>query len=158
MEEINIIVAMTKNRVIGKDGKLIWQIKEDMNLFKEKTLGTTVIMGRKTWDSIPEKFRPLKGRENIVLSNSIKKIEGTFVCGSVEEALRIAKNIGKKIFCIGGARVYAEFLPLTEILNISWIKEEHKGNVFFPKINFEEWNEIEKKDFEKFTYKKYIRK
>jgi dihydrofolate reductase len=157
MEGINIIVAMTKNKVIGKDGKMLWHLKEDMKLFKEKTIEATVIMGRKTWDSIPEKFRPLQNRHNIILSNSLKEVEGAEVCNSIEKALKNAKKIGKEVYCIGGARVYEEFLPHTNVLHISWVKKNYEGNVFFPKINFENWKEIETKNFDEFTYKKYIK-
>ncbi len=158
MEKINIIVAMTKGMVVGKDGKLIWHLKEDMKLFKEKTEGNVVIMGRKTWDSIPEKFRPLPNRENIILSRNLVGTKGAIVCNSIEEALTKAKEFDKEIFCIGGATIYGEFLPLAKVLHISWVKKDYEGETKFPEIDFDEWNCVEEKDFEEFTYKKYERK
>jgi dihydrofolate reductase len=156
--KINIIVAMTKNQVIGKNGILPWNIKEDMNLFKEKTTGKTVIMGKTTWFSIPEKFRPLPGRMNIVLSTTLENQNGAEVCKSLEEGIKKAKEKKEDLFCIGGARLYGDILPIADILHISWIKQNYKGDTYFPEINFEKWEQVEEKEFEEFVYKKYVRK
>lgn len=157
---IHLIVAMTNCNIIGNDGKLIWQMKEDMKLFKENTIEQTVIMGKNTWGSIPTKFRPLPKRNNIVISRSLSELVGVEVANSIEESLKIAKNHNKEIFCIGGAQIYKEFLEknLVEVLHISWVKKNYDGNIYFPKIDFNNWKEIEKKEFEEFTYKKYIKK
>jgi dihydrofolate reductase len=155
---INIIVAMTKNKLIGKDGKLPWNIKEDMKLFKEKTVGKTVIMGKNTWLSIPKKFRPLPNRNNIVLSRTLEKAEGAIVCKSIDNVIKIAENFGKEIFCIGGARLYKEMLPIADKLHISWIKKNYKGDTYFQKIEFDNWEQVEEIEFEEFIYKKYKRK
>lgn len=155
---INIIAAMTKDRVIGKGGVLPWNLKEDMAVFKEKTSGQTVIMGKTTWLSIPEKFRPLPGRMNIVLSTTLKNANGAIVCNNLEKGIKQANESGKEIFCIGGARLYGEMLPIANTLHISWVKQNYDGDTYFPKINFEEWEEVESKEFEEFVYKKYIRK
>lgn len=155
---INIIVAMTKNRVIGKDNHLLWNIKEDMKLFKQKTFEQTVIMGKNTWFSIPEKFRPLPHRNNIVVSRSLNTLKGATVCSSVEEAVKKGNEFNKEIFCIGGSMLYESILPLTNILHISWVKENYEGNKYFPEIDFSQWEKIEEKEFEEFIYKKYKRK
>ncbi|MFA5763500.1 MAG: dihydrofolate reductase [archaeon] len=152
---INLIVAMTKDRVIGNDNTLIWNIKEDMKIFRETTNNSTVIMGKKTWDSIPQKFRPLPGRVNIVLSRNTDKLEGVIVCKSIEESITEAKKIGKEIFCIGGASIYELFLPFVEKLYISWVKKNYEGNVLFPKIDFSKWIEIDSKEYAEFTHKIY---
>lgn len=155
---IHIIVAMTKNRIIGNDGKLIWHIKEDMLLFKELTINNTVIMGRNTWDSIPEKFRPLPNRKNIIISRTLSDAKGATITRNINDAIKVSKNNNDQIFCIGGAQIYKEFLELADYLHISWVKKNYQGNIIFPKINFEKWEEIHTKEFDKFIYKKYKRK
>jgi len=149
---------MTKDRVIGIDGTLIWDLKEDLNVFRKKTDGQTVIMGKTTWDSLPKKFRPLPNRNNIVLDWKKYELAGATVCNSIEESIAKGKEFGKEIFCIGGASVYKAFLPFVETLHISWVKKSYDGNVLFPEINFDEWKEIESEDFGEFVHKKYIKK
>jgi dihydrofolate reductase len=156
--DINMIVAMTQNRVIGHNGTLIWDMKEDMKVFREKTRGATVIMGKTTWDSLPEQFRPLPGRANIVLDWEKYELPGAIICNSIEESIAKAKELGKTTFCIGGASIYKAFLPYTNILHISWVKKEHEGNVVFPEFNLDEWNEVESTEYEEFIHKKYERK
>lgn len=156
--KINIIVAMTKNGVIGNNGSLPWKIKEDMQLFKEKTIGNTVIMGKNTWESIPTKFRPLPERNNIIVSTTLGEQPGAIVCKSIEDAITEGKKFKKEIYSIGGAGIYFATLPLADVLHISWVKENYPGNILFPKINFEEWKEIESKEYAEFVYKKYERK
>lgn len=156
--KIHIIVAMTKNFVIGNKGSIPWKIKEDMQLFKEKTTGQSVIMGKNTWLSLPEKFRPLPNRNNIIVSTTLEKQKGAIVCKTIEEAIEQGKKFGKEIYCIGGGQIYGTMLNCADTLNISWIKKEYEGETKFPKINFEEWNCTEEKEFEEFIYKKYERK
>jgi len=155
---INLIVAMTQNRVIGNDGDLVWDLKEDMKVFREKTTGATVIMGKTTWDSLPEKFRPLPGRVNIVLDWKKYDLEGAIICNSIEESISEAKKTKKEIFCIGGASVYKAFLPFVDKLHISWVKQEHEGNVLFPEVDFSKWNEIDSVEYTDFVHKTYTRK
>ena len=118
--DLNLIVATGKNGEIGKKGDLIWHIREDLKRFKALTLGHPVIMGRKTWESLPK--RPLPGRKNIVMTrNQEFKEEGAETVNSVEEALKL--TAGDSPFVIGGAEVYKQFLPyatkiyLTEVLD-----------------------------------------
>lgn len=118
--DLNLIVATGKNGEIGKKGDLIWHIREDLKRFKALTLGHPVIMGRKTWESLPK--RPLPGRRNIVMTrNQEFKEEGAETVNSVEEALKL--TAGDSPFVIGGAEVYKQFLPyatkiyLTEVLD-----------------------------------------
>ncbi len=155
---INIIVAMTKDRVIGKDGTVPWKISEDMKLFKELTTNKVVIMGKNTWNSLPEKFRPLPERTNIIVSNTLPGQKGAIVCRTVHQAIETARGYNGDIYCIGGAQLYGAMLPIADVLHISWIIKPYKGDTYFPEINFKEWKEEEKKEFKEFIYSRYIRK
>ena len=155
---INLIVAMTKNHVIGNDNTLVWDLKDDLAVFRKKTDGQTVIMGKKTWDSLPAQFRPLPNRNNIVLDWEQYDLEGAIVCTSIKSSIEKAKEFGKEIFCIGGASVYKAFLPFVDTVHISWVKEDYTGNVLFPEVDFLEWKEVESEDFADFVHKKYIKK
>jgi len=153
-----IIAAMTQERVIGLRGKLPWKIPEDMKLFKELTEKNTVIMGKNTWLSIPQKYRPLPNRTNIIISTTLKEEKGAIVCPTIQEALKEAQKTKKEIFCIGGAQLYKEFLQFCNALNISMVKKNYTGDTYFPKFDENEWNIEEEKDFGEFVYKKYKRK
>jgi dihydrofolate reductase len=156
--ELNIIVAMSINGVIGKDNKVPWRIKEDMLLFKGLTTNRTVIMGKNTWLSLPNTFRPLPNRNNIIVSKTLPEQEGAFVCKSVEEALELSKRFDCDAYCIGGAKLYSQMLPISSILHISLVKGIYEGDTYFPEINYDEWTLQETVDFENFVYKRYIRK
>jgi len=155
---ISLITGMTKNRVIGKNNTLPWHIKDDLKLFKELTLNNTVIMGYKTYISLPENFRPLPNRNNIVLSDRPTEIENVYVALSIKEALEKAKEYNKKIFFIGGAMTYKDALPLVDELCISWIKKDYEGDTYFPDFNEDKFEVIEEKEFEEFVFKRYRRK
>jgi len=156
---VSIIAAFTKNRVVGKDGALPWHLSEDMKLFKELTINQTVIMGRKTYDSLPAKFKPLPQRHNIVVSRSLKStsIAGVEVCPSVEAAIEKGKRYGKEIFIIGGASIYAQALPYTTKMYLSHLKKEYEGDTYFPEFDVREWEIIETKEFADFILKVYWR-
>lgn len=140
---VTIIAAVAENNVIGKDGKLPWRLPEDMALFKEKTFGQVVIMGRKTWESIPVKFRPLEGRRNLVVSTTMKPTEGCQVHNSLQVAIDHSKTFyaNKEIFLIGGSRIYNESLRLNLVdkLIISHVEGSYDGDTYFPEIA-KEWN------------------
>ncbi|MGE4318021.1 MAG: dihydrofolate reductase [Deferribacterales bacterium] len=154
MKELSLIVAMTKNGVIGKDNKIPWHIPQDLKLFKELTTGNVVIMGRKTYESIG---RPLPNRENIVISNSVKEIEGCLVFDSVLKAVRHAQTLDKGIFFIGGSELYRLVLDIVTHLYISWVKADYCGDTYFPEVCFSEWKMEEVLDFEEFTMMHYSR-
>lgn len=154
---ISIIVAMTKDGVIGQDGEVPWHIADDMKLFKSLTEGNTVIMGKTTWLSIPEKFRPLPGRANIIVSTTLEQLPDAKVCRSVDEAVKEAKKSTREIFCIGGARLYAAMLPLADTMYISWVKEAYEGDTHFPAVDFTAWKEERSREFPDFVLKKYSR-
>lgn len=139
MAEIVIIVAVAQNRVIGKDNQLIWNIPEDMAHFKSLTAGHTVLMGRKTWESLPPRFRPLPGRRNIVISR-----QGDYtapdaeLAHSLENALALAAN-DQIVFIIGGADIYRQALPLADRLEITEVELSPEGDSWFPEIPAAEW-------------------
>ena len=134
---INIIAAIGKNnRAIGKAGALLWRIGDDLKRFKTLTTGHTVIMGRKTFDSIG---KPLPNRTNIVITrNSNFKPDGVVVAKSLEEAIRLAQtlahgnNKNQEIFIIGGGEIYAQAIPLCEKLLLTEVESDAEGDAFFP--------------------------
>ncbi len=152
---IAIIVGLTKQKVIGKNNDLPWRISEDLKNFKKHTNDCTVIMGRKTYESIG---RPLPNRNNIVISRSMLETEGIDVCSSVEEAIEKAKEYGKDTFVIGGSTIYKQFLPVVDKLYMSWIKEDYEGDTYFPEFNLDEWEPEHKEDFDDFEFIIYKRK
>lgn len=131
---ISIICAMDKNNLIGGSGKLLWHIPEDMKWFKSQTIGKTVVMGRKTYESIG---KALPNRKNIVISKS--DFAGVSVVKSPEEIFNIGGE--QEIMIIGGGSVYEYFLPYAEKLYITKINAEFEGDVWFPSINANEWIE-----------------
>jgi dihydrofolate reductase len=142
---LSLIVAMSeKDRVIGLEGDLPWKLSADLKRFKKITTGHTVVMGRKTWESIPAKFRPLPNRKNIVLSRQKGYIdsvpEGVGVCKSLEEALQSYAAVRQTamadewgdLFIIGGESVFAEALPHAGRLYLTVVDYEEDGDTFFP--------------------------
>jgi len=144
---ISIIVAVAENNVIGKDNNLIWHLPVDMKFFKDTTMGHCVIMGRKNYESIPEKFRPFSNRTNIVVTRQKEfHAPGTIVVDSIEKAIEAAKQTNDtEIFIIGGAEIYKQTLPLTDRIYFTRIHHSFDGDTFFPEINWNEWKEIDRK-------------
>ena len=119
MSEIVIIAAVARNRVIGKDNRLLWNIPEDMAHFKALTTGHTVVMGRKTWESLPPRFRPLPGRRNIVISRQTDyPAPGAELADSLENALKLASTAAT-VFVIGGEQIYSQALAVADRLEES---------------------------------------
>lgn len=133
---VSMIAAVGRNLELGKNNDLIWHFKEDMKFFKDTTMGHTVVMGRKTFESLP---KALPGRKNIVISsNSEYQAQGATVVTSVEEALQIADN--EEIFVIGGGKIYAEFLPYADKLYLTEIDAEcADADTYFPQFNKSEY-------------------
>ena len=133
---ISLVVAVSQNGVIGKDGALPWHLPRDMQFFKEITTGHCVLMGRKTYFSIPEAHRPLKNRTNIILSaDKTLQIAGCKVCANLQEAIDFAQSQKEtELMAIGGAVLFAEIMAknLADTLYITEIKENITGDVFFP--------------------------
>lgn len=132
----HIIAAMDLNRGIGKDNALVWDLKGDMQHFKELTTNTSVIMGRKTWESLPERFRPLPNRQNIVLTRSedFELPEGVVRASSLDEALDLATET--HVYVIGGASLYAEAIEHPECtgMSITLVNGVFDCDAFFPEI------------------------
>jgi len=142
---VAIVVAVAKNGVIGRDGDLPWRIPSDLKRFKAATLGKPVIMGRKTWESLPRK--PLPGRPNIIVSRSMSAAPGAQVVSSVEAALdagaAAAAECGTGEVClIGGARLYADMLDLVDRIYLTEVDLEPQGDVVFGALDPEAWREI----------------
>ncbi len=142
---ISIIVAIAENNVIGNDNCLIWHLPADLKYFKEKTTGHCVITGRKNYESIPKKFRPLPNRTNIIISRQKDYYApGAAVVGSIDEAIEKAKQSGREeIFIIGGAQIYEQTMHLADKLYITKIYHSFEGDAFFPEIKPGEWKETE---------------
>ncbi|PYI51226.1 dihydrofolate reductase [Paenibacillus flagellatus] len=141
MSRIAMIVAMDRNRLIGRDNKLPWRLPADMAFFKRTTMGHPVVMGRKTYESIG---KPLPGRTNIVLTRDpAYKAEGCTVVRTAEEAVRAAA--GEGLFVIGGSEVYALFFPLADTLYVTEIGETFEGDAHFPAIDPSEWEVAERR-------------
>lgn len=133
---INFIVAVGKNNVIGKDNKLPWRLPEDLKYFKKTTLDKTMIMGRKTFESLPG---ILPGRNHVVLTRKGINTEHPQVSsiGSVKEVLTKFKN--EEVFVIGGSDIFKQFLPYVDKLFITNIDEDFEGDTYFPEINLDNW-------------------
>ena len=159
--EIILIAAVSKDKVIGKQGGIPWKIKEDLSFFKEKTLNSPIIMGRATYESIG---RPLPNRLNIVMTRSAKNTEGVTEVTSVEKAIEAAsKNKdSSRVYVIGGENIYKEFLPIAQKMIITevdlYIKD---GDTFFPEWNISEWEEQSRDQREengtRFSFVEYTR-
>ena len=156
--KVSLIVAVSENGVIGKDNDLIWNLPKDMKFFKETTMGHHVIMGRKNFESIPHKFKPLPNRTNIVITRqSDYKAEGSIVVNSVEDALEIAKANGDlEPFIIGGGQIYKIALEknLVDRIYLTRIHYSFDGDTFFPELN-SDWKEINREDCFKDERNKY---
>lgn len=143
--KISLIAALASNRAIGRDNALLWRLPEDLRHFRETTRGKPVIMGRKTWESLPEAFRPLPGRHNIVVSrNPAYQAPGATLAGSLEDAVSVAEAEGTadELFVIGGAQLYSQALPLASRLYLTEVEQSVDGDVFFPPLAAREWEEI----------------
>ena len=137
---VSIIVAVAENGTIGDQNALLWHIKEDMQLFRRTTTGHTVVMGRKTYDSLG---RPLPKRTNIVITRQAVALEGCIVAHSLEEALAACPEGEEECFIIGGAQIYEQALAVADRLYLTRLDKEFEADTFFPYINFEEWNLVD---------------
>src|SRR3989344_7558281 len=126
---ISLIAALSENRVIGKDNKLPWHITEDMKRFRDLTTGHTVIMGRKTFDSIG---RPLPRRTNVVITRDPEwKAAGVIVCHCLDEAIKVGYS-DQELFVIGGGQIYEQAMPIADRLYLTLVHTNIEGDAFFP--------------------------
>ena len=134
MPRLNLIYARAANGVIGRDNALPWHLPEDLAHFRRTTMGAPVLMGRKTWDSLPPKFRPLPGRTNIVLTRDAAwQAEGALRAGSIAEA-QAAAGDAPELWVIGGAAVYRQALPDAQRVVVTEIAQAFEGDAFAPEL------------------------
>ncbi len=142
---VSAIAAVSENQVIGRDGDLPWHLPDDMKFFQRTTMGHHVITGRKNWETIPLKYRPLKGRTNIVVTRSANyEARGALVAGSLEEALDLARNGGdEEAFLIGGGQIYREALgnDLVDRVYLTRVHAQIQGDTTFPNLDGA-WHEV----------------
>jgi dihydrofolate reductase len=143
--KVSLIVAIGGNSEIGKDNDLLWHLPKDMRFFTQTTKGHYVIMGRKNWDSIPLKYRPLSGRENVVVSRKLNlELEGAIVVSTIEEGIELARVKGEtEVFIIGGGQIYREALRL-DLIDTMFITKVHSNfdaDTFFPDFEMDNWTE-----------------
>jgi dihydrofolate reductase len=141
---ISIIVAIAEDNGIGFKNKLLWHIPEDLKRFKKLTIGQSIIMGKKTWESLPKK--PLPGRKNIIMTdNPSDNFESGITAYSLEDALEKC-GAGANIFIIGGGSIYRQFIDLADRLYITHIHRKAPADIYFPVIDPEIWEPIEKEE------------
>jgi dihydrofolate reductase len=140
---LSIIVATAENNVIGANNSLIWHLPADMKFFKEKTTRHCIITGRKNYESIPEKFRPLPNRTNIVITRQKEYVApGAIIVSSIEAAIAKAElTEDDEIFIIGGAEIYKQSLHLADKIYLTKIHHTFDGDAFFPSISTSQWKE-----------------
>jgi len=142
--QVALVVAVSRNGVIGIDGGMAWRISDDLKWFKKNTLGKPVVMGRKTYESIG---KPLPGRDNIVITRSMTfSKDGVFVVRSIEDALTLARECAERrsvdeVSVIGGGEIYAQTLALADRIYLTRVDVELEGDAVFPEIDRQEWRE-----------------
>jgi dihydrofolate reductase len=142
---ISIIVAVSDDWGIGKDNELLWNISEDLKRFKRLTMGNTIIMGKKTWESLPK--RPLPGRKNVVLTDDPKEcVDGSVTAYSIEDSLGKCDK-SEEIFIIGGGSIYRQFMPFADRLYITHVHKKAPADIYFPEIDMNIWEVVEKEEF-----------
>ena len=161
--KVSIIVAIAKNYAIGKDNKLLWHISDDLKLFKETTLNSPIIMGRKSFESIG---RPLPKRTNVVITrNPNFEVEGVLTFSSIESALEYFDKQGDSVvYIIGGGEIYKQSMEIADELHISHVDVSvPDADTFFPHFDTNKWTLVEERAFSKseknqhgFTYKRYV--
>lgn len=153
---ISIIAAVAKNGVIGKEGSLPWYLPEDLQRFRMLTTGKTVLMGRKTFESILRKLgKPLPNRKNVVITrNSAYRVpEGVFLSTDLQKAISDGKN--EDLFIIGGGEIYRQTIAEADVLYLTQVNQEIDGDVYFPEIDLTKWQKAEEEQHKDFTFTKY---
>lgn len=162
---LSIIVAQSENRAIGLDGDMPWHLSGDLKRFKQLTMGHPVVMGRRTWESLPK--RPLVGRRNIVFSQSEDFApEGAEVVRSMNSLFDLLRNSDEEVFIIGGGRIYNMLMPWVNRLYVTWVHEDFpEADTYFPAIDLSEFTLIhqtermtDEKSGLEFSYAEYDRK
>lgn len=151
----SLIAAIAENNCIGKQNALPWYLPEDLKHFKTITGGKIVLMGRKTWESLPPKFRPLPNRTNIIITRqtNFPVPNSVHIFSSIDEAVKAFPNI--EIMVIGGAEIFRQTIDQADTLYITEVKQTVGGDVFFPNIDLTIWKEISREDHPNFSFVKY---
>ncbi|MFZ4399748.1 MAG: dihydrofolate reductase [Bacteroidales bacterium] len=161
-KQLSIIVAIADNNAIGKDNQLLWHLSEDLKRFKQLTTHHTIVMGKKTFESLP--IRPLPNRRSIVITDiKGEKIEGCEMAYSIEDAINLCDDYQEN-FIIGGGSIYHQFMPLADKLYLTKVHKNFEADTFYSEIDFSEWEMIENQEnlydeksdlkFSYFIYKK----
>jgi dihydrofolate reductase len=159
---VSVVAAVARGGVIGRDDDLPWHVPEDARRFRELTMGHPVVMGRRTWDSLPERFRPLPGRRNVVVTrNPTWEAAGAERAGSLDDALDLLEG-APQVFVIGGGEVYAAALPLADELLLTEIDLEVDGDTLFPSFDRDVFREVAREphtaaDGTAFAFVTYVR-
>jgi dihydrofolate reductase len=155
---LNLIVAVSENNIIGNGPEIPWRAKGEQKIFKELTMGSTLIMGRKTFESIG---KPLPGRMTVIVTRQNDYThEGCMIANTIEEgiSLAVAADCDGEIFIAGGAEIYNQSLTLATDLHLTTIHIEAEGNIFFPEVDLNNYNLLEEKSYESninYTYRHY---
>jgi dihydrofolate reductase len=160
---ISLVAAVARGGVIGRDGGIPWRLAEDMLRFRSLTMGHPVVMGRRTWESLPDRFRPLPGRGNVVVTRTPDwSAQGADRAGSIEEALGLLES-ESRVFVIGGGEIYAAALPFADELVLTEIDADIEGDTTFPSWDRGEFEEVERdervaEDGTPFAFVRYVRR
>jgi dihydrofolate reductase len=160
---VSLVAAVARGGVIGRDGGIPWRLAEDMQRFRSLTMGHPVVMGRRTWESLPDQFRPLPGRGNVVVTRTPDwSAQGADRAGSIEEALNLLES-ESRVFVIGGGEIYAAALPFADELVLTEIDAEIEGDTTFPSWDHGEFEEVERdervaEDGTPFAFVRYVRR
>jgi dihydrofolate reductase len=139
---LTVVAAVARNGVIGREGGIPWHLPEDLARFRARTTGHPVVMGRRTWDSLPERFRPLPERRNVVVTRDPAwSADGAERAGSLAEALSLVRG-SASIFAIGGAMLYADALPLADELELTELDADVEGDTLFPEWDRDAFEEV----------------
>jgi len=144
MKTISIIVAIAQNNAIGKDNQLLWHIPEDLKRFKALTTGHTIVMGKRTFESLP--LRPLPNRRSVVITDIPgEQIQGCEMAYSIDDAISKMEE-GRENFIIGGGMVYKQFMPLADKLYLTIVHKDFEADTFYTEIDYAQWKEIARED------------
>ncbi|HII16687.1 TPA: dihydrofolate reductase [Candidatus Woesearchaeota archaeon] len=154
--KVIIICAMTKHRVIGKGNSLPWHIPQELAKFRSFTKGNTVVMGRRTFESIGS--RPLPNRSTIVVSAKQVPVSGVIVVPTLDEAIARGREFGRDIFILGGAGIFKEALQKADCMYLSFIKKDYEGDTCFPKWDATQWKLVQEEMHEEFVFRVWGRK